>query len=111
MGLFWLFPTFKRLMTDARAWGWDVHLDGEIQLEYLGKGGVRSCRELRAIALVLLSFQQLLQGQHVQVLSGNALAIAYIAKLGGGGTRSKALLILAGEILKWPKKIRDSYWQ
>lgn len=103
-GWFWFFPSFKRLMRDARVWGWDMHLNGEInQSTWAKEESARpsSWRELRAVALALLSFQRLLQGQHVQVLSGNASARAYITKQ--WGTRSSPISSGSDSKVVWTK--------
>lgn len=55
--------------------------------------------ELRTIQLGLQSFEALLQGETVAVLSDNTTAVSYLKK--AGGTRSLALIWEAQETLQW----------
>ena len=102
LGLLWTFPMTKVLTTDASSWGWGAHLEGQMaQGSWSREDSRRSSnwRELKAIFMALEAFSQVLQGQHVQVLSDNATAVAYISRQ--GGTRSRCLLNLAFQILYW----------
>ena len=78
-GLGWSFPLNKRLTTDASAWGWGAHLDSQTVQGTWSKAEARKSsnwRELKAIALALVSFHQNIRDQLVQVLSDNMTAIA-----------------------------------
>ncbi|XP_077346335.1 uncharacterized protein LOC143989955 [Lithobates pipiens] len=105
-GLVWVFPVEKRLTTDASSWGWGAHLGTCFtQGSWAKEEALRSSnwRELKAIALALESFVQDLQSQHVQVLTDNATAVAYLNRQ-GGTRRSRSLQVLAMEILRWAER-------
>lgn len=55
--------------------------------------------ELRAIRLVLLSFQQYIADQHVLVLTDNITAKAHVNRQ--GGTRSRDLMLEASVLGTW----------
>lgn len=71
---------------------------------YLTSDAKRSfnSRELKAIWIGFLWFQEEIRDQNVQILCDNATAIAYVAKQ--GGTNSRVLLTLAREILSWAEE-------
>lgn len=101
-GLPWVFPVTRRLTTDASAWGWGAHLEEKTVQGVWTKPEARrssNWRELKAVHLSLLSLQEFLVNQHVQILSDNMTTVLYLTKQ--GGTKSKTLMGLAHQILRW----------
>jgi hypothetical protein len=75
-----------QVTTDARSYGWGAVSQGHLA-SGLWNSRVAHCssneRELLAIHMAILSFQEMLSGKTVQILTDNISACAYINNLGG----------------------------
>jgi hypothetical protein len=75
-----------QMTTDASGSGWGAHVNG---LKAMGYWNTRmsmehsNYRELMAVLMAILSFQNQLRGKNVQLLSDNITTIAYLNHLGG----------------------------
>ena len=82
-------PVDSQLVTDASHLGWGARLG---KLEAKGDWNYRvSCqssnyRELLAILLAILAFRDQVTGRHIQILSDNVTALAYLRHKGGPST-------------------------
>ena len=93
------------LWTDSSDTGWGAHLEdkrlsGQWSQEELTQH--INWKELKAIHLALLQFQDQLSGLTVAILSDNTTALAYLKNQ--GGTISPTLNSLAQEILRWAEE-------
>ena len=90
------------LWSDASDQGWGCHLDGDYASGLWSPAETAlsiNLRELRAIKLGLLSFQETLSDKAVAIYSDNTSAIAYLRNQ--GGTISPSLVQEAREIILW----------
>ena len=79
-------PFDVQLETDASHLGWGAHIgDLEAKGDWNNRVACQSSnyRELLAILLALIAFKSVLKGLHVQILSDNVTAGAYINNKGG----------------------------
>ncbi|XP_040196517.1 uncharacterized protein LOC120929266 [Rana temporaria] len=101
-GRLWHIRSPLIVTTDASGRGWGAHLgvlpaQGVWEVAELKHSS--NWKELRAIGLALIFFQERLRGHHVQVRSDNASAVAYVNKQ--GGTRCVALSAITTRIFRW----------
>lgn len=95
-------PSRTVVTTDASLYGWGAHTGQHLtQGVWTPEEQSYSINllELRAVKLVLLCFQQHLQGSHVLIHTDNMTAKAYINRQ--GGTRFRKLNKEAAEIIIW----------
>ncbi|XP_040203676.1 uncharacterized protein LOC120935688 [Rana temporaria] len=95
-------PQLRTPRRPASGRGWGAHLgvlpaQGVWEVAELKHSS--NWKELRAIGLALIFFQERLRGHHVQVRSDNASAVAYVNKQ--GGTRCVALSAITTRIFRW----------
>lgn len=97
-------PDLLVVMMDASLQGWGAHCLGHQAQGKWKKMWSRSSNflELEAVRRALLSFQSLLQGQVVKILSDNRTTVAYL--MHEGRTKSLHLLKIACQIFQWAER-------
>ncbi|XP_077107227.1 uncharacterized protein LOC143764961 [Ranitomeya variabilis] len=99
-GVPWVVKPSKTLFTDASPSGWGAHLGDQIVQGLWSpreSNDSSNQKELKAIYHAICKFLPQLHGTHTRIFSDNMTAVAYINHQ--GGTRSEALMCIAGDIL------------